>query len=69
MKQKPMWKDAALYELKPAGDYLVTTSKKSHVVQRLNVHLPGNCLMQNISQAQEYLVDIGQKGLMLEAYF
>ena len=27
--------------------------KKSHVVQRLNVHLPGRYLMQNISQNQE----------------
>ena len=32
--------------------------KKSHAVQGLNIHLPGNYLMQNISQAQEDLVDI-----------
>ena len=60
MKQKKMLEDAGLHQLKPAGDYLVTISKKkSHVVQRLKVHLPGNYLMQNISQAQEDLVDIG----------
>ena len=32
--------------------------RKSHVVQRSIVHLPGNYLMQNISRAQEDLVDI-----------
>ena len=28
MKQKPMWNDAALHQLKHAVDYLVTISKK-----------------------------------------
>ena len=69
MKQKPRWKDAALYQLKPSGDHLVTISIKSHVVQLSNVHLPENYL-GHINQAQEHLAqDIRQQSPTLEAYF
>jgi len=37
--------------------------------QLLNIQLPGQYHMQDISQAQEHRVDIGQQGSMLAAYF
>ena len=43
--------------------------KKSHSVQRLNIHLPGQYRIANLDQAQEDLADIGQRGSTLEAYF
>jgi len=43
--------------------------KKNHFIQRLNVHLQGHYLIQNISQAQKDFVDIWQQGSKLEAYF
>lgn len=43
--------------------------KKSHTVQRLDIHLPGKFRNLNIDQSQEDLADIGQKGSTLEAYF
>ena len=43
--------------------------KKSHSVQRLNIHLPGQYKITNLDQAQEDLADIGHKVSKLEAYF
>ncbi|XP_055871668.1 uncharacterized protein LOC129923663 [Biomphalaria glabrata] len=43
--------------------------KKSHVVQRLDIHLPGHYRMSDIVNVQEDLADTGIKGSTLESYF
>ena len=43
--------------------------KKSHTIQRLDIHLSGQYRMVNIEQTQEDLADVGQRGSTLEAYF
>lgn len=43
--------------------------KKSHAVQRLDIHLPGQYRISNLEQTQEDLADIGIKYSTLEAYF
>ncbi|XP_054274451.1 uncharacterized protein LOC128994153 [Macrosteles quadrilineatus] len=43
--------------------------RKSHSVQRLDIHLEGQYRVGNIEQTQEDVADTGLKGSTLEAYF
>uniref|UniRef100_A0A2C9KDP4 Helitron helicase-like domain-containing protein n=1 Tax=Biomphalaria glabrata TaxID=6526 RepID=A0A2C9KDP4_BIOGL len=43
--------------------------KKSHVVQRLDIYLPGHYRMSDTVNVQEDLADTGIKGSTLESYF
>ncbi|GBP65114.1 hypothetical protein EVAR_5260_1 [Eumeta japonica] len=43
--------------------------QKSHSIQRLDIHLPGQYRIANLDQIQEDLADVGQRGSTLDAYF